>query len=74
MLRTRYENLVRHCHQNELCPRVHGDTKCLPPNTLPEEEAVHLFTFIKDCARAHGLPLPGRVPGHRDKAMNGVTN
>ena len=30
---------------------------------------IHVMTFIKNYARAHGLPLPGRVPGHRDKVM-----
>ena len=67
MSRTRYENLVHHYYQNGLCPRVHGNARRLPPNTLPQEEVVHLVTFIKNYDRAHGLPLPGRVPGHRDK-------
>ena len=28
-----------------------------------------MATFIKNYTCAHGLPLPGRVPGHRDKVM-----
>ena len=48
MSRTRYENLVRHYHQNRWCPRVHGNVKRLPPNTLHQKEVMHLATFIKN--------------------------
>lgn len=67
--RTRYTRLVEHYQDFGLCPRIHGNSKRLPSNALPFESTNHLTMFIKNYARAHGLPLPGRVPGHRDKVM-----
>ena len=65
----RYENLGDHFEQVGLCLRTHGNSKRLPANSFPAEETSHLAMFIKNYARAHGLPLPGRVPGHRDKVV-----
>ena len=28
-----------------------------------------MVSFIKNFAKAHGMPLPGRVPGHCDKVI-----
>ena len=67
--RTHYENLVSHYTDFGLCLRIHGNSKRLPANTFPLEATTHLTTFVKNYARAHGLPLPGRVPGHRDKVL-----
>ena len=50
-------------------PRIHGNTKRLPTNCLPKDDIEYLTKFITNYARAHGMPLPGRVPGHRDKVM-----
>ena len=67
--RKRYQNLVQHYQQHGLCPRIHGNTKRLPVNSLPKDDTEYLTTFITNYARAHGMPLPGRIPGHRDKVM-----
>ena len=48
---------------------MHGNTKRLPANSLPKEDIDYLITFITNYASAHGVPLPGRVPGHRDKVL-----
>ena len=65
----RYQNLLQHYQQHGLCPRMHGNTKRLPANSLPKEDIDYLITFITNYAPAHGVPLPGRVPGHRDKVL-----
>ena len=67
--RKRYQNLLQHYQQHGLCPRMHGNTKRLPANSLPKEDIDYLITFITNYASAHGVPLPGRVPGHRDKVL-----
>ena len=67
--RKRYQNLVQHYQQHGLCPRIHGNTKRLPANCLPKDDIEYLTKFITNYARAHGMPLPGRVTGHRDKVM-----
>ena len=33
-----YQNLVKHYHEHGLSPRVHGNTKCLPANSLLTED------------------------------------
>ena len=67
--RKRYQNLVQHYQQNGLCPRIHGNTKRLPANSLPKDDIEYLTKFITNYARAHAMPLPGRVAGHRDKVI-----
>jgi hypothetical protein len=65
----RLEHLIRHFDGVGVDTRQHGNSKRLPKNTTPYEEVNRLTLFITNYARAHGLPLPGRVPGHRDKTM-----
>ena len=66
---SRYERLVQHYKHVGLSSRMHGNKGRVPPNTLHFDEVTQLTTFIVNYARAHGMPLPGRVPGHRDKVM-----
>ena len=61
------EHLIQHFDNVGLDTRQHGNLKRLPNNTTPFEEVNRLTLFITNYVRAHGLPLPGRVPGHRDK-------
>ena len=49
--------------------RTHGNVKRLPKNTLYFEDTNRLTMFVTNYAQAHGLPLPGRLPGHRNKAV-----
>ena len=65
--RKRYQHLVQHHQQHGLCPRIHGNTKQLPANSIPKSDVEYLTKFITNYARAHGMPQPGRVAGHRDK-------
>ena len=65
----RLENLIQHFDQIGLSTRTHGNMKRLPKNTLSFEDTNRLTTFVTNYARAHGLPLPGRLPGHRDKVV-----
>ena len=52
-----------------LCTRVHGNSKRLPYNYCSKEEIAHLISFFTNYARAHGMPLPGQIPGYRSKVM-----
>ena len=65
----RYDSIVSHYKQTALCTRIHGNSKCAPANAIPYEGVHHLVSFIKNFSKAHGMPLPGRVPWHRDKVM-----
>lgn len=58
------------CYEDTgLTTRVHGNAKRLPANAFTHESVTKAVTFVKNYARAHAMPLPGRLPGHRDKVM-----
>ena len=69
MSRSRYERLVNHYEDMGLCTRVHGNSKRLPYNACSQEEIARLISFVTNFARAHGMPLSGRIPGYRSKVM-----
>ena len=69
MSHVRFDNLMSHYKEFGLCTRMYGNTKRQPAHTFSFNDISHLTTFITNFARAHGSPLPGRVPGHRDKVM-----
>ena len=48
-----------------LTTRTHGNTKCLPHNSLKFEEVRNVFLFINGYAEQHAILLPGRVPGFK---------
>ena len=63
------ENLIKHYDKAGLCTRTHGNTKRLPKNTISLEDTTRIITFISNYARAHAMPVPGRLPNHKDKVM-----
>ncbi len=65
----RFEHLHKHFVEVGLTTRTHGNQKRLPKNAFGMEETSRLVTFVKNYARAHAMPMPGRMPNHRDKVM-----
>ena len=65
----RYQNLVTHYNSLGLVPREHGNKHMAPHNCLPFCEVQAIVSFIKNFAEVHALPLPGRMPNHKDKAL-----
>ena len=61
-----FKNLCRHFDCNGLTPRQHGNTKKLPHNAFSLEMTQQILHFILKYAEIHALPLPGRLPAHRD--------
>ena len=45
---------------------MHGNKGCFPPNTLNFDDVNRLTTFM---VNYNGMPIPGRLPGYRDKVM-----
>ena len=71
------ENLNQHFDEVGLSTHTHGNVKCLPNNALTFEDANRLTTFVANYARTDGLPFPGHLPGHQDRAVvlsSDVTN
>ena len=48
-----------------LTPRVHGNTRRLPPNALTFSDVQHVVAFISKFAETHAIFLPGRIPGYK---------
>ena len=65
----RFESLQKHIDSVGLLPRVHGNVKRLPSNTRPPEDTFRALGFIDNFSEVHGLPLPGRMPNHRDSDL-----
>ena len=50
---------------NGLTPRVHGNHRRLPYNTLSYVEIRNVVRFLTTYAEIHALLLPGRIPGYK---------
>ena len=67
--RNRYLRVVALYNEEGLVPSVHGNKGRLPTNTLSFELVEAVKTYIENYARAHGLPVPGRLPNARNKVL-----
>ena len=45
---------------------MHGNTRKRPHNQTDRDEGDRIKRFIEQFANNHALPLPGRLPTHRD--------
>ena len=64
--RHRFLNLCQHFDTQGLVGRIHGNTKRLPPNACSPSQIEDIVKFIDNIAEGHSMPLPGRLPNHRD--------
>lgn len=63
----RYKNLTSHYLKQGLCQRKHGLTgKINRKNFISEAEAVKVKNFIVNYAKKVAIPLPGRLPSHKN--------
>ena len=63
----RLKNIRKALTEDGIAPRMHGNTKRLPKNTLSMPSQEYVVRFLLNYTEKHGLLLPGRVPGyHRD--------
>ena len=66
----RYRNLLEHHHKHGAAQRVHGNKHKAPHNRLPLDAVQDVVAFIQRFAEIHAMPLPGRLPNHKeDKAL-----
>jgi len=64
-----YRNLLEHFCNNGLLLRDYGNYRKAPHNRMAFDDVHAIVEFLKNLATAHALPLPGRLPGHKDKAL-----
>ena len=57
----RLKALKKHYVENGVEPRVHKNTKRLPPRAATYDEIVALMTFLQNYAEADAILLPGRI-------------
>ena len=62
----RYEELIVHYDISGTCTRVHKNKGKSPHNVTSDSIIRHVKLFIENYATVHALPLPGRLPSHRD--------
>ena len=65
----RYRNFLQHVCHNGIVLRVHGNYRKVPHNRIPFDDIQAIVTYLRNLATTHAKPLPGRVPGHKDKAL-----
>lgn len=65
----RYRNLLVHYNQVGLVPREHGNRHKTPHNRVAYDHIEAIRTFITNFAEVHALPLPGRMPNCKSKAL-----
>ncbi len=61
----RLKNIAKSYHDHGILPRVHGNSKRLPHNTLNLQSVQHVISFLVNYTEENGLLLPGRLPGYR---------
>ena len=65
----RLQSLRSHYLENGMTPRVHGNTKSLPHNSLPFGIINAAVKFLQNYAEQHAILLPGRIPGYKRDDM-----
>ena len=61
----RLKNLFTSFQKQGILPRVHGNSKRLPPHTLSFSSVEHVVSFIVNYAEENSILLPGRIPGYK---------
>ena len=61
----RFKNLKASLLLHGLSPRMHGNTKRVPANTISFADKQQVVQFILTYAEAHAILLPGRIPGYK---------
>lgn len=65
----RYRNLLEHFCKFGLVLREHGNHRQAPHNRMPFTNVQAIVQFLENLAATHAIPLPGRLPGHKNKAL-----
>ena len=65
----RYCNLLEHFCKFGLVLREHGNRYRTPHNRMPFTDVQATVQFLENLATTHAIPLPGCLPGHKNKAL-----
>jgi hypothetical protein len=60
------ESISKSLEREELKPRSHGNTGKTPKHALSMTDIQRVKHFLNEYAVSFGVPLPGRLPNHRN--------
>jgi len=63
---SQFRQLKEHYEENGLSPKVNGNYKRLPHNTLPQSVTEDVKNFLTNYAKENAVLLPGRIPGFKN--------
>lgn len=62
---SRFRRLKEHYQTYSICPRIHGNIKRLPENTLSQATVEGVRTILTNYVEENAISLPGRIPGFK---------
>ena len=62
---SRFRRLKEHYQNHGIFPRIHGNTRQLPQNTLPQARFEDVHAFLSKYVEENAISLPGRIPGFK---------
>ena len=65
--KSRFQRLLEHYQNHGISLRVHGNSKRLPHNTLPQAIAEDVKNFLSNYTEENAVLLPGRIPGFKNE-------
>ena len=64
--KSRFQKLLEHYQNHGISVRVHGNSKRLPHNTLPQAIAEDVKNFLSNYTEENAVLLPWRIPGFKN--------
>ena len=68
--KSRFQRLLEHYQNHGLSPWVHGNSKRLPHNALPQAVTEDVKNFLSNYADENAVLLPGRIPGFKNEDVH----
>ena len=62
---SRFRRLREHYESHGISQRVHGNSRRLPSNTLPQAVVEDVCSFLNNYVEENAVLLPGRIPGFK---------
>lgn len=62
-------SLCQHVDDSSLVERVHGNRRRMPFNTCTPIQIDNAVKYINNIGTSHAMPLPGRLPYHKDSRV-----
>ncbi|XP_074634268.1 uncharacterized protein LOC141892822 [Acropora palmata] len=65
--KSRFQKLLDHYRNHGLSVQIHGNSRRLPHNTLPQAVVEDVKNFLSNFADENAFLLPGRIPGFKNE-------